>query len=128
MKQSHGGSAGVRRTRTIKVPGSIPAPVKKPAPLKHEFVFTGVSVVRNPSSWGGSVLQLSIVSSLTNSLPWSLNTHVLWHNGVLHCDPRPIKEKKNNNNNKYENINFFYIYDSQKLVCTLEKVKLFYVE
>ena len=49
--ESHGGSAVARRTRTIKVSGSIPAPVKKAGTTEiifHVLTFTVVSVVSNP--------------------------------------------------------------------------------
>ena len=50
--KSHDGSAVARRTR--KVAGSIPAPVKKPAPLKHEFFIFH----RARSRWFGTHLKL----------------------------------------------------------------------
>ena len=59
INKSHGGSAAARRTRTIKVSGSNPAPVKKPAPhetIFHVLTFTVVSVVRNPLETVGPVV------------------------------------------------------------------------
>ena len=77
---SHGGSAVARRTRNLKVSGSIPRSREKAGTTEtlifHVLTFTVVSVVRNPLETVGPVV--GAVASSKLSIGFANKTHSLY--------------------------------------------------